>query len=195
MRKDLGVQPAIFPMPVLMVAAYDENGTVGVMNAAWGMISGHDKVALFIDEDHKTTKNIRAVKAFTVSLADKDHMDVADFFGIATGNKMPDKFEKSGYHAEKSTHVNAPIITEFPVALECELAEIVETENMHAIVGKIVNVSADEKVISENGKIDPLKLNALIFDQFQAGYYVATKKVGQAWNAGKALMEATQVEK
>lgn len=195
MRKDLGVQPAIFPMPVLMVAAYDENGVVGVMNAAWGMISGHDKIALFIDEDHKTTKNIRAVKAFTVSLADKDHMDVADFYGIATGNKMPDKFEKSGYHAEKSTHVNAPIITEFPVALECELAEIVETENMHAIVGTIVNVSADEKVISENGKIDPLKLNALIFDQFQAGYYVATEKVGQAWNAGKALMEAAQADK
>lgn len=195
MRKDLGVQPAIFPMPVLMVAAYDENGTVGVMNAAWGMISGHDKVALFIDEDHKTTKNIREVKAFTVSLADKDHMDVADFYGIATGNKMPDKFEKSGYHAEKSTHVNAPIITEFPVALECELAEIVETENMHAIVGTIVNVSADEKVISENGKVDPLKLNALIFDQFQAGYYVATEKVGQAWNAGKALMETAQADK
>lgn len=195
MRKDLGVQPAVFPMPVLMVAAYDENGTVGVMNAAWGMICGHDKIALFIDEDHKTTKNIKAVKAFTVSLADKDHMDVADFYGIATGNKMPDKFAKSGYHAEKSAHVNAPVITEFPLALECELAEIVETENMYAVVGKIVNVSADEKVIGENGKVDPLKLNALIFDQFQAGYYVAGEKVGQAWNAGKALMEAAQADK
>ena len=94
--------------------------------------------------------------------------------------------------AIKSAHVNAPVITEFPVTLECELAEIVETENMHAVVGTIVNVSADENVISENGKIDPLKLNALIFDQFQAGYYVATEKVGQAWDAGKALMEAAQ---
>lgn len=188
MRKDLGIQPAVFPMPVLMVAAYDENGVVDVMNAAWGMICGHDKIALFIDEGHKTTKNIHMTKAFTVSLADKDHMDVADFYGIATGNTMPDKFEKSGYHAEKSAHVNAPIITEFPVALECELAEVVETEHMHAIVGKIVNVSADEKVIDENGKIDPIKLNALIFDQFQAGYYVATEKVGQAWDAGKELM-------
>ena len=112
-------------------------------------------------------------------------MDAADFYGIATGNKMPDKFVKSGYHAEKSAHVNAPIITEFPVALECELAEVVENENLHAVVGKIVNVSADEKVISDNGKIDPMKLNALIFDQFQAGYYVATEKVGQAWSAGK----------
>lgn len=192
MRKDLGKQPAVFPMPVLMVAAYDERGTVQVMNAAWGMICGMDKVALFIDEDHATTKAIRQTKAFAVSLADRDHMDVADYYGIATGNKMPDKFEKSGCHAEKSAYVNAPVITEFPVALECELAEIVETENLHAVVGTIVNVSADEKVLAENGKVDPVKLNALIFDQFQSGYYVATEKVGQAWNAGKDIMKTAQ---
>ena len=119
-------------------------------------------------------------------------MDVADYYGIATGNKLPDKFAKSGYHAEKSDHVNAPIITEFPVAMECELAEIVDTENLHAVVGRIVNVSADEKVLSDNGKVDPLKLNALIFDQFQSGYYVATEKVGRAWNAGKEIMKAAQ---
>ena len=192
MRKDLGKQPAVFPMPVLMVAAYDENGTVQVMNAAWGMICDMDKIALFIDESHATTKAIRQTKAFTVSLADKDHMDVADYYGIATGNRMPDKFEKSGYHAEKSVHVNAPIITEFPVAMECELAEIAETENLHAVIGTIVNASADEKVIGENGKVDPLKLNALIFDQFQSGYYIATEKVGRAWNAGKELMKKAQ---
>ena len=189
MRKNLGSQPAVFPMPVLMVASYDENGTVQVMNAAWGMICDMDKIALFIDEDHATTRAIRQTEAFTVSIADKDHMDVADYYGIATGNKMPDKFERSGYHAEKSTYVNAPVITEFPVTLECELAEITQTENLHAVVGRIVNVSADEKVLSENGKIDPMKLNALIFDQFQNGYYVATQKVGKAWNAGAGLMK------
>ncbi|MBQ3663266.1 MAG: flavin reductase family protein [Clostridia bacterium] len=192
MRKDLGKVPAVFPMPVLMVAAYDANGTVQVMNAAWGMICDMDKIALFIDEDHATTKAIRQTKAFTVSIADRDHMDVADFYGIATGNKMPDKFERSGYHAEKSAHVNAPVITEFPVAMECELAEIVETENLHAVVGAIVSVSAEESVLSENGKVDPVKLNALIFDQFQSGYYVATEKVGRAWNAGKEIMKSAQ---
>ena len=192
MRKNLEIQPAIFPMPVLMVAAYDENGVVNVMNAAWGTACDMDKIALVLSEDHKTTKNIKKVKAFTVSIADKAHIDGADFFGIASGNKMPDKFEKSGYHAEKSAFVNAPVITEFPVALECELAEIVDTENLYAVIGKIVNVSADEKVLSENGKIDPMKLNALIFDQFQSGYYVATEKVGQAWNAGKEMMKAAQ---
>lgn len=192
MKKDLGVLPAVFPMPVLMIAAYDKNGTVQIMNAAWGMTCESDKIALFIDADHATTKAINQSKAFTVSLADKAQMDVADYFGIATGNKMPDKFAKSGYHAEKSQKVNAPVIQEFPVTLECELAEITNTENVHAVVGKIVNVLADEKVLAENGKVDPLKLNALIFDQFQNGYYVATEKVGQAWNAGREIMKAAQ---
>lgn len=192
MRKDLGKQPALFPMPVLMIAAYDENGTVQVMNAAWGMISGMDKIALFIDKSHATTKAIRKTEAFTVSIADRDHMDVADYYGIATGNKMPDKFVKSGYHAKKSEHVNAPVIQEFPVAMECELAEIMETDNLHAVVGTIMNVSVDEKVLSDNGKIDPMKLNALIFDQFQSGYYVVGEKVGKAWNAGKEIMKAVQ---
>ena len=189
MRKDLGVVPAVLPMPVLMVASYDEKGTVQVMNAAWGMICDMDKIALFIDEDHATTKAIRKTQAFTVSIADRDHMDVADYYGIATGNKMPDKFARSGYHEEKSAHVNAPVILEFPVTMECELAEITETENIHAVVGKIVNVSADEKVIGEDGKVDAAKVNALIFDQFRNGYYVVGEQVGKAWNAGAGLMK------
>ena len=188
-RKDLGVQPAVFPMPVMMVSAYDEKGTVQVLNAAWVMICEMDKIALFLDEDHATTKAIRQSKAFAVSIADREHMDVADFYGIASGNTMSDKFAKSGYTAEKSPRIHAPIILEFPVTMECELAEIVETEHLHAIVGKIVNVSADEKVLDENGKINPIKLNALIFDQFQSGYYVATEQVGKAWNAGKEIMK------
>ncbi len=148
-----------------------------------------DKIMLCIDEDHKTTKNIRYSKAFTVSIADVKNMEAADFFGIATGNRMPDKFEKSGCHAVKSEFVNAPVITEFPVTMECELAEIVDTENLHAVVGKIVNVSADEEIVGEDGKVCPEKINALIFDQFRSGYYAVGEKVGQAWNAGKGLMK------
>ena len=189
MRKDLGSQPALFPMPVLMVAAYDENGVVNVMNAAWGMICDTDKVALFIDEEHKTTQNILKVKAFTVSLADVPHMAEADFFGIATGNKMPDKFERTGFHAVRSAHVNAPVIEEFPVAMECELAEVVKTESMYCVVGKIVSTSVDEAVLDEKGKVDPAKLNAFAFDQFRHGYYAIGEKVGMAWDAGKGLMQ------
>lgn len=189
MKKDLGVIPAVYPMPVLMVAAYDADKKVDVMNAAWGMVCGMDRIMLCIDEEHKTTKNIRVSKAFTVSIADRDHMDVADFFGIASGNKMEDKFERTGYHAVASTRVNAPIIDEFPLVLECELAEIIDTENIHAVIGKIVNVAAEERVLDEKGKVNPEALNALIFDQFKSGYYVTGEKVGKAWNAGAALMK------
>ncbi len=192
MKKDLGVIPALFPMPVLMVGAYDENGVPCVMNAAWGTICDMDKIALIISEGHKTTKNIRESKAFTVALADKEHMAEADFFGIATGNKMADKFIRSGCHEEKGRFVNAPVVAEFPVTMECELLEIVDTDALHAVVGKIVNVQADESVLDENGKVAPEKLNAIIFDQFRSGYYVAGEKVGKAWNAGKDLMTAAK---
>ena len=192
MKKSLGSFPGVYPMPVLMVAAYDENGKVNVMNAAWGMICAMDKIALFIDEDHKTTQDILQKKAFTVSIADKAHMDVADFFGIATGNKMPDKFAKTGYHATKSERVDAPIVEEFPLTMECELAEVVDTENMYCIVGKIVNTMVDEEALDEKGKVDPSKLDALIFDQFRSGYYVSGEQVGKAWNAGAKLMKESK---
>ena len=189
MKKDLGVVQAVYPMPVLMVAAYDEDGVVNVMNAAWGMICNGDRIALFIDEEHKTTQNLLKTRAFTVSLADRAHMDGADFFGIATGNKMPDKFARTGYTAVRSAHVNAPIIEEFPVVMECELADVVENESFYCIVGKIVNTAAEERVLDENGKVDPAKVEALIFDQFRHDYYVTGEKVGRAWNAGAGLMK------
>ena len=187
MKKDLGIVDAIYPMPVLMVAAYDENGKVNVMNAAWGQIADDDKVIIFIGEGKKTWLNILASKAFTVALADEKHMDVADFFGIASGNKIDDKFERTGYHAVRSDKVNAPIIEEFPVVMECELLEHLKNEYISAIVGRIVNVKADEEVLDEKGRVDVTKTRALIFDQFRSGYYVTGEKVGQAWNAGKDI--------
>lgn len=189
MKKNLGIVQAVYPMPVLMVAAYDENGKVNVMNAAWGMICSGDRIALFIDEDHKTTQNILKVKEFTVSIADVDNIEAADYFGIASGNKVEDKFERTGYTAVKSGFVNAPIIEEFSVVMECKLAEVVETESFYCIVGKIVNVAAEESVLSDNGKIDVKKLNALTFDQFQHGYYSTGEKVGQAWHDGLGLLK------
>ena len=188
MKKDLGIVQAVYPMPVLMVAAYDENGKVNVMNVAWGQIADEDKIILFIGEGKKTWLNIMASGAFTVALADEAHMDAADFFGIASGNKIDDKFERTGYHAVKSDKVNAPIIEEFPVVMEYELLEHLKDEHVSAIVGRIVNVKAEESVLDEKGKVDVLKTNAIMFDQFRNGYYMTGKKAGQAWNAGKDLM-------
>ncbi len=188
MKKNLGCIPAVYPMPVLIVAAYDENGTPNAMNAAWGMINDMKSIALFIDEDHKTTQNILSTKAFTVALADREHIKEADFLGIATGNKMADKFARSGLTSAKSGFVNAPVINEFPLTIECELQDVIDTDSMYAIIGKIVNVCAEESVLNDSGKVDVMKLNALIFDQFTAGYYVTGEKAGDAWREGQSLM-------
>ena len=189
MKKNLGVVPAVYPMPVLMVAAYDENDKVNVMNAAWGQICDSDKIILFLGEDRKTLSNMKISKAFTVALADEKHIKEADFFGIASGNRMTDKFERTGFRAECSKFVHAPVIEEFPVAMECELAEIVNTEHVFGIVGKIVNVQAEEEVLDEKGKVDVTKLHALMFDQFRNDYYTTGEKAGKAWNAGIELMK------
>lgn len=189
MRKDLGVLPGVFPMPVLMVATYDENGKIDVMNVAWGGICGMDKIALNLATERKTLKNIKVKKAFTVSLADEAHLAEADFLGTASGNVMSDKFERTGLHAVKSEKVDAPIITDFPVTLECKCEEIKDCFGEQRVVGTIVNVSADEKVLDGNGKVDVSKLNAVMFDQFQNTYYNVGKKVGDAWKIGAHLMK------
>lgn len=188
MKKSLGVQPAVFPMPVLMIATYGPDDTVDVMNMAWGGICAENMVALNIDEDHKTTANIKERGAFTLSLANVSNIEAADFFGIASGNTMPDKFARSGLHAAKSEQVDAPVVEEFPITMECKVVELQNTRYGFRVLGEIVNVLADETVLDASGKVDPTKLGAFVFDQFQLGYYAVGEKVGQAWNTGAGLM-------
>ena len=189
MKKDLGVKPYLFPMPVLMIATYGDDGTVDVMNMAWGGICAENMVSLNIDTDHKTAKNIKKRGAFTLSIADIPHIQAADFFGIASGNKMEDKFARSGLTAVKSEKVDAPVVQEFPLTLECKVVEDKMEVYGHHVLGEIVGVLADESVLDETGKVDASKLNAFVFDQFRSGYYAIGEKVGQAWRAGVPLMK------
>ena len=188
-KKDLGVKPYLFPMPVLMIATYCEDGSVDVMNMAWGGICDNNKVALNITESHKTSQNIKERGAFTISVADIPHLRESDFFGTASGNRMKDKFERSGMHAVKSERVDAPIIEEYPITLECKVDKIQKDEDGFRVVGEIVNVLADESVLDSNGKVDPTKLNTFVFDQFQNGYYAIGEKVGEAWKSGNKYMK------
>ena len=187
-KKDLGVKPYLFPMPVLMIATYCEDGSVDVMNMAWGGICDNNKVALNISETHKTAQNIKERKAFTISIADVEHLAESDFFGTTSANRMPNKFERSGMHAIKSSRVDAPIIEEYPITLECVVTKIQNEDNEFRVVGEIINVLADEKVLDKSGKVDPSKLNAFVFDQFQNGYYKIGEKIGDAWKSGQKFM-------
>ena len=180
MKKDLGVKPYVFPMPVLMISTYGEDGKVDVMNMAWGGICNDNMVA---------SENIKKRGAFTLSIADIPHIEAADFFGIASGNSMADKFERTGLTAVKSEKVDAPVVEEFPLTLECKVVETKNERYGFHVIGEIVGVLAEESVLDEKGKVDPTKLNAFVFDQFQSGYYAIGEKVGQAWSTGAPLMK------
>lgn len=188
MKKQLKPAPYLAPMPVLMIATYNDDGSVDVMNMAWGGVCAQDLVTLNIGEAHATSKNIAARKAFTLAIADEAHVREADFFGIASANKTADKFERSGLTATKSERVDAPVIEEFPVTLECEVVFDGESEGHHRVVGKVVGILADEGVLDADGKPDIEKVRPLTFDQFHNGYYVLGAKVGEAWGSGRELM-------
>ena len=183
MRKQIKTTEAIFPMPVLMIATYNEDGTVNVMNAAWGTMFERDQVILNLTESHKTVKNIRSRHAFTVSIANAKNVIAADYFGIVSGNNTLNKFENSGLTITKSDYVDAPIINEFPICMECEL---LENESNWGIVGKVVNVTADETVMNGND-VDISLIEAIAFDPYTHGYYKVTEKVGNAFKDGLQL--------
>ena len=185
MRKNFGAKPMCYPMPVYIIGTYGEDGTPNAMNAAWGGISEETEISICISADHKTTENILSRKAFTVSMATAKYIAACDYVGIVSGNKEPDKFAKAGFHATKSQFVDAPLIDELPMALECELISY-DSESCR-LVGRIVNVSADESVLGDNGKVDVSKLQPITFDPMNNHYLVLGEKVGQAFHDGVAL--------
>ncbi|MCM1513601.1 MAG: flavin reductase family protein [Anaeroplasma bactoclasticum] len=186
MKKNIKTTEAIFPMPVLMVATYNEDGSIDVMNAAWGTMLERDYVILNLTETHKTVQNIKQRKAFTVSIADAKHVIEADYFGIVSANNFQNKFEKSGLTSSKSSLVDAPIINEFPICLECEFIEYQDGKYGCGVIGKIINVSADEAVLINN-QVDITKLEAIAFDPYTHGYYKVTERVGNAFKDGAKL--------
>ena len=186
MRKKLNITEGIFPMPVLMVATYNEDGSINVMNAAWGTMQARDNVALKLTETHKTVKNIKARGAFTVSIADAAHVVEADYFGVESGNRVADKFENSGLTASKAELVDAPVINEFPLCLECEFIEYQKNEYGCGVIGKVVNVTADESIIVGD-QVDMTLVNAIAFDPYTHGYYKVGERVGEAFKDGLQL--------
>ena len=185
MRKNFGAKAMCYPMPVFIIGTYNADGTPNAMNAAWGGISEEQEITICVDSSHKTAENLIARKAFTVSMATAKYMAACDYVGIVSGNKVPDKFAKAGFHASKSEFVDAPLIDELPMALECEVITY-DTETCR-LVGQIVNVSADESVLGENGKVDPAKLQPITYDPMNHHYLVLGEKMGQAFQDGLVL--------
>ena len=186
MRTKLKLTEGIFPMPVLMIATYNADGSVNVMNAAWGTMQEHDKVALVLSESHKTVQNIKARGAFTVSIADAAHVVEADYFGVESGNRVSDKFARSRLTASKAETVDAPVINEFPLCLECRFLKYQDGEYGCGVIGQVVSVTADSRVM-EDGKVNMSLVNAIAFDPYTHGYYRVAERVGDAFRDGLKL--------
>lgn len=185
MRKNFGAKPFLYPQLVAVIASYGKDGTPDAMNAAWGGIAGGDKIFLCLSSNHKTVQNILERKAFTVSVADEAHLVEADYVGLVSGNDVPDKLERSGLHVTKSEFVDAPVIDELPLVLECRLLSY--DPESHFMLGEIVNAGADEAILDEAGMIDPAKLKPITFDQVNRTYWSLGRKVGHAFADGGKL--------
>ena len=171
-------------MPVLIVGSYDENMQPNAMNAAWGGIYDTNMVMVCLADDHKTTDNIKKSGAFTLSFATAKTVASCDYVGIVSANDVPDKFGRAGFHATKSKFVNAPIIEELPMTVECSLIKFNEDG---ICIGEIVNISAEESILDENGKVDAKKLDPIIYDSVSHAYWSFGEKVGSAFSDGKSI--------
>ena len=184
MRKNFGTKSWFYPLPVLIISTYNEDGSADAMNAAWGGLYDADKVVLCLSPSHKTTANIKKTGAFTVSFADASHVIPSDYVGMVSANQEPNKLEKSGFHASKSEFVNAPLIDELPVTLECKFLKANEDGN---IIGQIVNISIDESVLDPAGRLDMTKFQPISFEPVNNGYYVMGHRVGNAFQDGAEI--------
>lgn len=185
MRKNFGAKPLTYPQPVYIIATYGEDGTPDAMNAAWGGISEQNEISLCLSAGHKTVKNILKRRAFTVSMAEAEHITACDYVGLVSGNNTPDKFTRAGFHAVKSEFVDAPLIEELSVAVECRMKDY--NPETCILRGEIVNVSVDERVLTPEGKVDPAKVSPVIFDPFNNIYLKIGEKAGNAFSDGRRL--------
>lgn len=186
-KTNLGAKGIIFPGAVLLIGTYDENGVPDVMNAAWGGQCGPKHIAMNLSE-HQTTKNLEKTQAFTIAFGTKSQTVASDYVGIVSAKDEPKKVEKAGFTVTKGANVNAPVINELPLSLECKVVSM-GTDSATGelrVVGEIVNVIADEAVLTD-GKVDFGKVQPIIFDGASAGYWSIGERVGSAFSIGAQL--------
>ena len=184
-RKNFGPAHALMttPQPCVMIATWDKDHTPDVMMAAWAGQYDHNQIVVSMSK-HKTTENLELTGAFTVSFADVRTVAESDYLGIASGSKVPDKVAKVGFTVSPSPNVDAPIIDQYPLTLECKVVSWKDG----ILVGEVVNMSADECILTD-GKVDLGKLQPIVFDAAALTYRALGEVVGQAWGAGKKFME------
>ncbi len=183
MRRDLGVKTYLYPQLVMIIGTYDKEGNPNVMNAAWGGMADYDKVIVCLAH-HKTTENINITQEFTISIGDAKHVIECDYVGIVSQNDEPNKMAKSGFTTTKAQYVNAPIVNELSLCLECRLIKILE-DGLY--LAQIINVNAEESVLDDKGNVLVEKLMPISYDPSTHGYYKVAERVGNAFSDGEKI--------
>lgn len=187
-----GGHPIIMPLPCFMIATYDENYNPDVMMVAYGGQCDYNKVVLYLSA-HKTTDNLRLRRAFTLSFADANTIESSDYCGIVSAYRFPDKLEQAGFTTIHSPNVDAPIINEYPLALECRVKELRLCKDGHTrIIGEVVNMSANLNCVGEDKKLDIDKIKPVVYDSSHNMYRVIGEVVGKAFQSGKALLKKSK---
>ena len=184
-RKNFGSARALMttPQPCVMIATWDKDHNPDVMMAAWAGQLDYKQIVISLS-NHKTTDNLELTRAFTISFADERTVVESDYFGLVSGNNVPDKVAKAGFTITPSPNVDAPIINEYPLTLECKMVSFEDG----VLIGEVVNMSADESILTD-GKVDLAKLKPIVFDAAGMCYRSVGDVVGKAWGAGKELAE------
>lgn len=183
MRKNLGVKSYLYPQLVMIIGTYDKDNNPNAMNAAWGGMADYDKIIVCL-ANHKTTENIAFTNEFTISIGDANHMMECDYVGIVSQNDEPNKMKKSKFTTSKAEFVNAPVINELPLCIECRLIKILE-EDLY--LAQIINVNADESILDENNNVSLEKFIPISYDPSTHGYYKVEGRIGNAFSDGKKL--------
>lgn len=185
--KDFPAKAWFLPQPVAIIGTYDQNGTPNAMNAAWCGTWDANEIIISLGS-HATTDNLSRTGCFTVAFATAETMVAADYVGLVSGKRVPDKAQRAGLNAQKAAHVDAPVFTNFPMTLECEVVKkLDESATGCYLIGKIVNIVADDQFLAADGKPDVEKMHLIIFDPIHHTYIALGSKLGDAFAAGNAL--------
>ena len=188
MKKSLGAKALLYPTPVFVIGTYDKAGKPNAMTAAWGGIccSQPPSVAVSLRKATYTHGCIVARKAFTVSIPSEEHVQQADYLGLATG-RTANKFARAKLTPVKSKLVDAPYVKEFLLVLECKLVHVAELGLHTQFVGEVIDAKADESIIGADGAIDIKKLKPLVFTPDTQDYYGIGSFKGKVFSAGKGI--------
>lgn len=168
----------LYPIPAVLVTVADKKGNDNVLTIAWTGTVCSDPAMVYISvrPSRHSYPMLKETGEFVINLTTKDLAFATDYCGVKSGKKE-DKFEAMNLTKEKAKFVNAPLIKESPVNIECEVTQIIPCGSHDMFLAKVLCVHADEQYMDETGRFDLSKANPLVYSHGQ--YYAIGEHIGK----------------